>query len=243
MRDGALWSREELCTRLGLDPARRLILFAASAPGQHALNVELADSIARAVADESLGFSSQLVVRLHPIYLRPDHMTPIDAFLELADRHPHAWLDVPDVVSDRLRCDLPTSDSLRLGSLLKNCDVLVNVFSTTTLEAFLLDRPVVLVNPTGRAFAEFAHIRRVAKGNAALVADSPAQAVEHIRAYLREPARHSAARRRVALEECGPADGHAGERIARQLLEQLGNVPPGEAASAPPASEFSLRST
>jgi CDP-glycerol:poly(glycerophosphate) glycerophosphotransferase len=243
MREGALWSREELCSRLGLDPGRRLVLFAAGAPGQHALNLEVVGAIAHAVAEESLGFPAQLVVRLHPIYLRPDHMTPIDGFRELAERHPHTWVDVPDVASDRLRCDLPVSDSLRLGSLLKNCDVLVNVFSTTTLEAFLLDRPAVLVNPTGRDFAEYAHIRSVAQGKAALVAHSPAQAVEHIRTYLREPALHSEARRRVALEECGPSDGHAGERIAGQLLEQMGITPLGEATPAPSPEELSLRSS
>ena len=38
------------------------------------------------------------------------------------------------------------SDRLRLGALIKNCDVIVNVFSTTTLGAFLVDRPVVLVS-------------------------------------------------------------------------------------------------
>jgi hypothetical protein len=243
-REGELWSREELCSRLGLDPARRLIVFAASAPGQHSHNLEVAGALARAVADESLGLPAQLVVRLHPIYLRPDHMTPLDGFRELSERNPHVTLDVPEVVSDRLRCDLPRSDGLRLGSLLKNCDVLVNVFSTTTLEAFLLDRPVVLVNPVGRAFGEYAHIRPVAQAGAALVAESPAQIAEHIRTYLRQPSLHSEARRRLALEECGPSDGHAGERIAERLLEQMGMVvPAGAAAAVPEAEELSLRST
>jgi hypothetical protein len=67
--------------------------------------------------------------------------------------------------------------------------------------------------------------------------------VEHIRTYLREPGLHSAARRRLALEECGPSDGHAGERIADRLLEQMGIAIPAQGAPAPPAGELSLRST
>jgi hypothetical protein len=239
-RDGVLWSREELCSRLGLDPTRRLVVFATSSPGHHSHNLEVADAVAREVADGSLGAPAQLVVRVHPIYFRPDHLTPIDGFRELTQRHPHVLLDIPEVLSDRLRCDVPGSDNLRLGSLLKNCDVLVNVFSTTTLEAFLLDKPVVLVSPSGHAFAEYAHIRPVAEGNAALIADTPAAVVAHIRTYLREPALHSEERRRLALEECGPSDGMAGERIARRLLKQMGTVVPPEWPPSPGVQEFSV---
>lgn len=239
-RDGALWTREELSNELGLDPARRLVMFATSSPGYHAHNLEVADEIARAVADESLGAPAQLVVRVHPIYFRPDHSTPIDGFRELTQRYPHVLLDIPEVKSDRLRCDVPRSDNLRLGSLLKNCDVLVNVFSTTTLEAFLLDKPVVLVSPSGHAFAEYAHIRPLAEGNAALIADTPAAVAAHIRTYLQAPTLHSEERRRLALEECGPSDGLAGERIARRLLEQMGMVVPHEGPRSPGVRELSV---
>jgi len=242
-RDGALWSREELSSKLGLDPTRRLVVFASSSPAHHSHNLDVAEAIASAVADDSLGSPVQLVVRVHPIYFRPDHMTPIDGYRKLAERYQHVHLDVPEVKSDRLRCDMPSSENLRLGSLLKSCDVLVNVFSTTTLEAFLLDTPVVLVSPSGRAFGEYAHIRPLAQGSAALIADTPADVVTHIRRYLREPALHFEARQRLALEECGPGDGHAGERIARRLLEQMGVAVPGNGSAAPEAQALSLRST
>jgi hypothetical protein len=101
----------------------------------------------------------------------------------------------------------------------------------------------VLVSPPGRAFGDYAHIRAVSEGNAALVADGPGDVVEHIGTYLREPRLHSAERARLALAECGPSDGRAGERIARRLLEQMGAPLPDEASAAPPAQELSLRST
>src|SRR5829696_225116 len=47
-RDAALWSREELTGNLGLDPRRRLVVFASSGPAHHSHNLEVAEAIARA---------------------------------------------------------------------------------------------------------------------------------------------------------------------------------------------------
>jgi hypothetical protein len=247
VREGALLTREELCEQLGLDPARRLILFATSSPGIFRRNAAVAETLAQAIATDALGVPAQLVVRLHPINFRPDHRTPLDEYRRLVEAYPNVQLDVPEVRSERLRVDMAASDGLRLGSLIKHCDVLVNVFSTTTLEAFLVDRPVVLVSSEvdldrgvggrRREFHEYEHVRSVMAEQAARVAYSLPEIVDHLRAYLADPSLDAEGRSRVAARELGPADGWSGQRIGGALLALLGVSPASKEPAIAPREE------
>jgi hypothetical protein len=232
--DGLLrW--EELCRQAGLDPGRRLVLFATSSPGAFAHNGLVAETLARAIHDGALG-QAQLVVRVHPIFLRPDVGGAPEDLRAVAERSAHVHLDLPRVLSERLRCDLPGDDGPRLAALLRHCAVLVNVYSTTTLEAFLLDRPVALVAPDAALDAtagagqraavreaagswdEYAHLRDLVAGGAARVARSMPELVELVHLYMEHPTLDREQRLAAARAECGPVDGRSGERVARELL-------------------------
>lgn len=244
LRAGALPEREELFRLLGLDPKRALVVFATSSPGAYRHNLLVARALAAGVSGESLARPAQLVVRLHPINFRAEDWPDLPVWRALCDEHEHVRLDIPEVQSRLLRCDMPRSDMLRLGGLISYCDVLVNVFSTTTLEAFLADRPVVLVStdahllsgdpaepgpdglPGPRAVTSYAHMREVVDAGAAEVARSLDELPGLVDECLRDPGRRAAARRRVAAVECGPADGRAAERVAAHLLELAGTAPP-----------------
>jgi hypothetical protein len=226
-RDGALGTREELFAELGLDPERRLLVFATSAPGYYDRDAEVAEVLARAIAEDTLGAPCQLVVRIHPNF--PSKDVSIADFERVAERHPHVVLDVPTILSRRLSCDMPGADTRRLGALLRHCDVLVNVFSTTTLEAFAMDRPVVLIESKA---VEYEHMREVLESGAAPVASTPEQIVSLVRRYLDDPSAEREQRRRIVAEEVGPADGRSGERIGRLLLERMGAASPPPLAGA-----------
>jgi hypothetical protein len=245
--DRGLLSRDDLFRQLGLDRERHLVLLATASPGSYGQSALLAETLARACRDGLLGERAQLVIRLHPINFRADHRTSLDAFERIRTEYPYVQLDVPEVLSERLRCDMPGSDAVRLGSLLKHCSVLVNVFSTTTLEAFLLDRPVVLVSehvgaptrdgagPSGphlaRPFHEFTHLQSVVQEGAGRIAYSLEEMVDLTRRYIESPELDRSERLRVARAECGPTDGYAGERVAHYLLGLLGY---GSALGHPP---------
>ena len=232
--------REQLFGELGLDPDRRLILYATSTPGAYGHNVMVAQTLARAIEEDRLGAPAQLVVRLHPIHFRVDREPRLEAYERLVEQYPNVRLDLPEILSDSLRCDMPASDGERLGALLARCDVLVNVFSTTSLEAFLLDRPVATVSPTAhlsegsandageasaapyRAWQEFAHLEELVGSGAARIAQSMPELVDVVRAYLADPSLDREQRLHVARRECGPTDGRSGERIGNYLLELMG---------------------
>ncbi len=230
LREDGLPSRDELYARLGLDPERRIVLYATASPGTFDANQEIARALAGAVQDGRLP-DAQLVVRLHPNVLHPSYIRPLDDWRALASAHAHVHLDVPDVRSQRLRCDAPASDTARAQALVRHCDVLVNMFSTTTLEALLARRPVVVVTSTAHLDAgtrspwlHYEHIRAVLDSGAVRVASSRAQLVEHVRAALAAPG-DGAAGAELAAAELGPLDGRSGERVARVLLEAIDRLP------------------
>lgn len=237
-RENGLPSRAELFERHGLEPDRRLIVFATSSPGLWDLNEPIAERLAQAIDAGALGAPAQLIVRVHPNYLRPGERSHA-GYEAIAARHEHVRVDVPEVRSHRLRIDRTADDGLWLGALFRHCDVLVNVFSTTTLEAFLLDTPVVLVaedvgldgGSAGRGWPEFEHLAALTRYGAGRVAHHLDQIPVLVRQAIVDPDADREARRRVAEEECGPLDGRAGERVGRRLLELA-----GARAPAPPTA-------
>jgi CDP-glycerol glycerophosphotransferase (TagB/SpsB family) len=257
-RPNGLPSRAELFRQLDLDDERRLIVFATSSPGAYRHSLHVAESLARAIAGDELPAPAQLVVRIHPINFRPDYRTSLTEFEALRERYPHVHLDVPEVRSQRLRCDVPRSDNMRLAGLIRSCDVLVNVFSTTALEACLADRPVVMVGPHAhlapgeppdegpaehprpRRFDAYEHMSSVIRDGAVDVAGSMPELISLVRDCLAQPSARAAARRRVARRECGPCDGQAGVRIGRVLLElaELVERPAAGATAVPGPTMF-----
>lgn len=216
-RDGDLPSRVDLCAQLGLDPDRKIVLFATSAPGYYGRDHEVAAALARAIAQDTLGAPAQLVVRVHPNF--PSKGVSISDFERIAGEYRHVALDVPVILSGGLSCHMPADDSRRVMGLVRHCDVLVNVFSTTTLEAFAVDRPVVMVESKAVAYE---HMAAVLESGAAPVARTDGELVANVGRYLADPGHERAQRAAIAAQEIGPADGRSGRRIAGLLLELAG---------------------
>ncbi len=222
-RPEMVWSREELCQRMGLDPGRPLILYAAATP--HLAPAE--DRIVRRLAGEveagRLPGRPQLLVRLHPG----------DSGERFRGWHVNGAvrLRVPGERSGgRLSAFCPTpEDDRELVSSLAHADVVVNLASTITLEAALLDRPVVNVaydprpgeqhqRVVRRYYEVYDHYRTVVESRAVRLARSDGELLAQIRTYLEDPALERAERRKIAELWCHSLDGRSAERLADRLL-------------------------
>lgn len=228
VRDGGVLTKGELFGQLGLDPSRPLILHATHRPRKEVDVGELVEDLVSAVRDGSFG-DAQLVVRLHPKFMAPEHRSERERLADLARGVPGVRFNQPAMISAGQQ-EIDPSDTRLLGSLIKHCDVLVNVFSTTTLEAFLLDRPVVIADPklagaaaitTGEplAWRDYSHLQSILTRGAVPVAESSAELRRQVRSCLADPTHGRDLRREIAREECGPADGLAGRRTALYLCE------------------------
>ncbi len=234
-------SRDALFRRLGLDPARPMVLYAACtpflAPHEHRIVEQLADALrgntllGGAVLGETLAGVPQLVVRLHP-------NDPGTRFEALAER-PEVTLQLARTSRDTTRgmqAFLPTDDENALAlDTIRHADTVINIASTITLEAAICDRPVINVaydlgpDPEhGRriaAFYDYDHYRTVIEHNAAHLVRTPEALIDAVRHTLADPTDQRDGRRALATLWCGPNDGAAGHRLGVALLDAAGRVP------------------
>ncbi len=216
-------TRAEFCRRRNLDPSRPIVVYGGVTPG---LMPNEPSVVARLIEDMDAGRIAgrpQLVVRLHP---KDDG----SRYVEMARRFPAVRFEVPGERSKgNLTAWQPSLDDVReLVSTLAHGDVHINVASTLSIDAALLDRPVINLRydlrPPGAPLAvgivgyEYAHYRPIVASGGVRMVDSPDELVAAINLYLSDPSIDRDGRRRIVALECGRVDGGAGKRIAARLL-------------------------
>jgi len=222
--DSAFLPRPVFFRERGLDPARRLITFACGSPDFVPGQTAVIETICRAIRDDRLAVPSQLMVRTHPGRTL--------AGVDTLRRYPHVHVDTPSVayaaIAGRTGWDASRSDQRGFANLIRHADVFINCFSTTTIDAAAMDRPIVNIAYDGDEtlpylascakhydFTHYAPI--VASGGVALARDH-ASLLAAIDRYLQNPALDAAGRARIVHEQCYLLDGKAGERIADAAL-------------------------
>jgi CDP-glycerol glycerophosphotransferase (TagB/SpsB family) len=119
-----------------------------------------------------------------------------------------------------------------LSYLLRYSDVMINYFSTISLEAAICDLPVVHIgydvytyghryHMTSEFLQRQTHNKRKLRLDASKVARNEKQLVEHIDKYLSDPSFDQAARREYAISECGELDGQSGMRLIEMIKSRL----------------------
>jgi len=248
--DGHL-DRESLFDRLGLDPDKMTLFFATKSPTRFPWAPEVTEEIARGIEAGRFDQPAQILVRLHPIYFRRidgklRHERLIEAFDALEARYPFVVVNKPDLRSDILNCDLPRDEARLVASILKHCDVMVNMFSTMVIEAAIFDLPSVNLavaagfDPAkkGRSRQDIdidyvqTHNQRVIRTGGVRNAFSMDEFFDAVNAYLRDPSLDAEGRAEIRRVETGPFKGSAGRKIGAHLLALARmNGPSGNGAS------------
>jgi glycosyltransferase involved in cell wall biosynthesis len=222
-RDQPFQPRATFCRALGLDPARRIVVYTTGTEGTIGGEPELVAVIARALGRELAGV--QLLVRLHQL----DRM---DRYREL--------VGLPGVAFDQAGRapqgayhdrDFDAAQSERLADTLRHADVVVNAASSISIDAAAVGTPVVCVDfdaspgtPYHRSvtrFYDFTHQRPVVESGGVARVRSPAEMVAAIRRYLDDPTLDAAGRRRLVREQCHALDGGSGRRVGDAMLAML----------------------
>lgn len=228
-RPACTWTRARTLETLGVRPDRRYFLYGAShaelTPDEPKLVAQLAARMDRhpALAGHTL------IVRLHPLD-------------EAARWHAHV------AASPRVRISPPfahtsaaadgwtvpsADDHARLTSSLAHADGCLNIASTLSLDAAILDRPVVCVDfshepqsPRDMLYAEYGaehYAPLVASGGIRLAHDWT-ELLDLMEAAVAAPERDRERRAGMVESECGPVDGHSAERVARALIALAGDM-------------------
>lgn len=211
-------SREEFCSKQGLDPRRPIVLYAIGSPNflkEHHGAVHLANRI---VAGH-LG-DVQMLVRPHPIHDNAE-------MRELFDRFgPNVRLqktsNAGKSLTKRTQDELQTVEWI---NTFRHADVVVNLSSTVTIDAAIFDKPVVNLDfdpQPSRAQQqlvkeinhEWLHFKPIAESGGVWLVNDFEGMEEAVKTYLKSPSLHSEKRRWIVDHVCGFSDGKCAERMA-----------------------------
>ena len=208
---------------LGLDPARRVVVYTTGTEGTVGQEPELVGVIARALETELADV--QLLVRLHQL----DRMDRYDA-LRGRPRIAFDQAGKPPVGAFHDR-DFDDAQHERLADTLRHADVVVNAASSISIDAAAVGTPVVCVDFDVRPgvpyhssvtrFYDFTHQRPIVASGGVVRAKSPDGLIASIRRYLDDRTLDGEGRARLVREQCHVLDGHAGQRVADAMLEML----------------------
>jgi hypothetical protein len=227
-------TREEFLGSVGLDPTRKTVFVAGGV------------NITRYFEIFNLFFEKQANIFSEPcnIILRPyPHAKLLSSpgwkVLKKLFQEKGVYISIPEAIdshetrSQELKTDLYFEEEHdELNYLLRYSDVMVNYFSTISLEAAICDLPVIHagydVYTYGNRFhmtSEFlqrqTHNRRKLRLAASRVAKNEDELIKYLNMYLDNHALDREARLEYAISECGELDGQAGNRIVQMIKSRL----------------------
>jgi len=222
-------TREEFLRTKGLDPSRKTILFAGSRNIFHDYHFY------QLLKDQKLP-QCNIIFRPYPVAADIAATSAWRTMRELISTLPSIYLSDPLIEStDTLSAETVQSASFDLDGetdalhyLLRYSDVLINFFSTISLEALVCDLPVIHI-----AYDEYTsglragHLlkfrvkhdlnKKKLRHESTRIAKSPKELLKFIDAYLENRSLDQEKRKEYALFECEYLDGKASERFVSAL--------------------------
>jgi hypothetical protein len=223
-----LWSRGRTLSRLGLPLESRYFLYSTSHESLAPEEPALVEQIAAMLRTHDALKEHRLVVRLHPLDNgeRWARLSSASAGILIS----HAWDTAPDAEGWTVSS---SEDQARLISTIAHSDACVNVASTMSLDAAILDRPVINIDfstelgtPRGLLYAEYDadHYKPLVASGGMRMARGWGDLASLLERAISHPGLDSRERAEMTRTECGTVDGEAARRVAGTLLELLGSA-------------------
>lgn len=219
-------SREEFLQSKGLDPAKQTIFYAGG------VNLSRYYEFYRLLTEYNRRNRFNLVFRAYPhhkVLLAPEW----EMLEERMSSQNTTYVSNPlRFSSDTLQMEdfksamHGDSDLDELTGLFKYSDVMINHFSTVSLEAAICDLPTIQVGYDSHTFGHSyntssafqrrqTHNLRRLRLEASRVAEDQEQLIKALDLYLSDPGLDREQRYEYALSECGYLDGLSGDRLAQ----------------------------
>jgi len=218
--------REQFLKKMGLDPNKRLVTFT-EATMNSTENTYILDILLDAIKKGKFGESVQLLCRLHP---RRKFERSKETYVNYFD-NPLIKFDNPGGYHEVLKWYPDRTQMLHLANTIKHSDVIINVASTITIEAAILDTPVINMGFSSSEPERFKywikdlawkyHFSYVRERDCSHIAKDADDLVNAINMYLERPQTHQEGRSRLAHDICFKLDGKSTERVAKLIRNLL----------------------
>lgn len=218
-KTGPTTTRPLFVESFGLDPGKKLIVYAPVSDALIRVNdmdQYIMGMLGKLDASVLIRFPPEKGVRLVN-FSKPANMS--------YDRPGQAFGE--DEVGDR---EIRPEDDETLANELSFADVIITGPTSIALDGMFFDKPVIMadVYPTERNFWEKVwrytddHIRKIIATGGVVYADTTEKLLAGIDDALQHPSRQASGRARARALWFSHADGHAGERVAQELVSVLG---------------------
>lgn len=216
---------------LGLDSDKPYLFFAMSAPYFTPHEIDVVEWLAAQVSSNVFGQQMQLIVRPHPQNVKGT-MADLSWLPRLNKlNNTRVAIDFPSLVESKLAWSMQQDDMLRLSTLLRHATVTINSGSTVSIDALMLDRPVVVSafdadkelvwwRSIKRAMT-FPHYKKLIATKGVRVAHDFSSFQQHILDYIANPLADWDDRQTACHAECSGNDGKATERVITALTHIL----------------------
>jgi hypothetical protein len=216
-------SREDFFRKMGLDPSKKLILFAPAGALLYEHDGGILKSLQELNDFGKLCSPVQFLVRFHP-----GSKSNLSGFV----KSDNFSFDEPglDLIGVKKQRELTDDDNARLHAALCYSDIVMTVVSTIAIDGAVFNKPTIIVsfNPEGasddiKKFMRDFHFKKFVSLGCCKVANSESELATQINEYLTNPALDSEKRKRITEKYCYKLDGQSSERLAEFVLDSINN--------------------
>ncbi|MEL7221691.1 MAG: CDP-glycerol glycerophosphotransferase family protein [Bacteroidota bacterium] len=227
-------AHEELLEIFGLNPKAPYLFFAMSAQRFSPYEIDIVEALAQAIENNQLGTDTQLVIRPHPQNVSGNMAS--QSWLKRLKilKSNRVAIDTPRLLKSNLRWSLQQNDMTYLAKLLAGCQICLNSGSTISIEALLLDKPVIITSfdadhkvpywKSARRLIDYTHLAKLIALGGISVSRSFADLFQMISTYLGDPDHLQAERRHTAQQQCYQLDGQSTERAVAAIQQTLAQL-------------------
>lgn len=226
-------SREEFFRKLGIDPAKRLILFAPFYDRYTGSAVAMINGLIDAIDSGELPRNIHILVRYRPATPEiPEGAIKQSPHVSISKPCEHYFPIQTDLMLARKDWEFSEEDMELLLDSLYFSDAVINTFSTLTVDAAAFNKPVIGVrfdaDPATPSIHSVKHVpdrhdhyRELEAAGGVRLVKNMEELVDAINQYLENPLRDEEGRRRICDEQIGFLDGLSGKRAVRYIQEVL----------------------
>lgn len=209
--------------KIGLTPEKPLVTFTTAPYKSVADHTYVLDILVNAIKNKSFSREIQILCRLHPL----DNRERYKRFKNLKYIH----FDYPGKYSPYLGWDPDINETKHLINTLYYTDVLVNIASTITIEAAILDKPIINLGFSSSEPERFyrkvliehhkRHYKYILEIGGIGIAKSEKELIGYINTYVENPKIDSEKRKQLAEALTYRVDGKSSQRVAEYILSLI----------------------
>lgn len=216
-------SRMEFCKKLGIDPKKRIILFASIGSTLNPTEWQVLDMLDKSITDKKLPDNIMIIFRQHPTEKTKMENIKISRNIVIDDSK--------TIISSKNKTysEILKSDMNHLADSIFHSDVTIHTCSTMSIDAAAFDKPIINIafdgdekKPFYQSVKRFyepshAHYQSIVKSEGVRIAYNMEELIRYISMYLKNPFLDKDGRKRIVDEQCYKLDGQSGKRIGEAI--------------------------